>query len=65
MKKIETLIKKTYKASVALRTANDRQVKQALKMLADAVEENSTALLNANRKDVSKQDASDPRTDRL
>ncbi|MBD0276567.1 MAG: glutamate-5-semialdehyde dehydrogenase [Flavisolibacter sp.] len=65
MKKIETLIKKTYKASVALRTANDRQVKQALKMLADAVEENSTALLNANRKDVSKQDVSDPRTDRL
>ena len=65
MKTIEPLIKKTHKASVALRNATDAQLKRTLKMLADAVEENSAVFLKANGKDVSKQKADDTRTDRL
>lgn len=65
MKSVESLIIKTYKASVALRKATDTQIKKTLKRLAEAVEENTTLLLKANAKDVAKQDASDPRTDRL
>ena len=34
-------------------------------MLADAVETNMAVILKANSKDVEKQDANDPRTDRL
>lgn len=65
MKTIEPLIVKTYKASVSLRNATDAQLKKVLKSLADAVEENSNAILRANKKDVEKQDPADPRTDRL
>lgn len=65
MKTIEPLIIKTYKASVSLRNATDAQLKKVLKSLADAVEENSNAILRANKKDVEKQDPADPRTDRL
>jgi glutamate-5-semialdehyde dehydrogenase len=65
MKSIESLIIKTYKASVALRNTSDAQIKKALKMLADAVETNTAVILKANSLDVEKQDANDPRTDRL
>jgi glutamate-5-semialdehyde dehydrogenase len=65
MKKIESLIIKTYKASVALRNTPDAVIKRALKMLADAVETNMAVILKANSIDVEKQDANDPRTDRL
>src|SRR6266404_5545717 len=65
MKRIESLIIKTYNASSALRNTPDTQIKKALKMLADAVETNMAAILKANSADVEKQDANDPRTDRL
>lgn len=65
MESVEQLIIKTYKASASLRKANDNQIIKALKMLADAVEANSTAILEANSADVAKQDADDTRTDRL
>lgn len=65
MKTIEPLIIKTYKASVSLRNATDAQLKKVLKSLADAVEENSNAILRANKKDVEKQDPADLRIDRL
>jgi len=65
MKSIESLIIRTYKASAALRNTPDVQIKKALKMLADVVETNVDAILKANRIDVEKQNANDPRTDRL
>jgi len=65
MKRIQSLIIKTYNASSALRNTSDTQIKKALKMLADAVETNMAVILKANSKDVEKQDANDPRTDRL
>ena len=65
MQSIEELIIKTYKASASLRNADDGQIVKALEMLADAVEAHSSDLLKANNEDVSKQNADDPRTDRL
>jgi len=65
MKRIESLIIKTYNASAALRNTPDAQIKKALKMLADAVESGMDIILKANSVDVEKQDANDPRTDRL
>ena len=65
MKRIESLIIKTYKGAAALRNTPDAQIKKALKMLADAVETNMAVILKANSKDVEKQDPNDPRTDRL
>ena len=65
MKSVKSLIIKTYKASAALRNTPDAQIKKALKMLAGAVETNTDVILKANRIDVEKQEADDPRTDRL
>lgn len=65
MRSIQPLILRTNKAAVALRNASDRQIKDALKLLADTVEAESAVLLKANKIDVAKQDAGDPRTDRL
>ena len=65
MKRVQSLIIKTYKASSALRNTSDAQIRKTLKMLARAVENNMDIILKANDTDVRKQDASDPRTDRL
>src|SRR4026207_1563633 len=65
MKRIESLIIKTYKASASLRNTSDAHIKKALRMLADAVETNMAVIFKANNLDVGKQDANDPRTDRL
>jgi glutamate-5-semialdehyde dehydrogenase len=65
MNNIEPLIIKTWKAAVALRRATDKQLKTTLLQLADALEKNSVAILKANQLDVEKQDAANPRTDRL
>lgn len=64
-KKIEPLIRKTHRAAVELRRASDRQVKSALQLLAKSLEEESAVILRANAKDVARQDAGNPRTDRL
>jgi len=65
MQTIESLIIKTYKASASLRNATDKQIIRTLQMLADAIEENTAAILSANRRDVERQNAEDPKTDRL
>ena len=62
---IEPLIIKTYKAASSLRNTSDAVIKRTLRMLADELEKGSMNLLKANRKDLEKQDANDPRTDRL
>jgi glutamate-5-semialdehyde dehydrogenase len=65
MQSIEPLIIKAYKAAVALRNCSDVQIRKALNMLADALEDNSPIILKANKKDVAKQNINDPRVDRL
>jgi glutamate-5-semialdehyde dehydrogenase len=65
MQSILPLIIKTHKAAVQLRKASDKQIIKALKMLADELEEKRNVILKANKKDVERQDANDPRTDRL
>lgn len=65
MKSIESLIIKTYKAATQLRRASDEQIKNTLLALAKALEENMQLLLNANAKDLSKQESNNPRNDRL
>lgn len=65
MESIEQLIIKTYRASASLRNATDEQIIQCLTMLADAIENNASVILQANNKDVTRQDVNDPKTDRL
>ena len=65
MNTIEPLIIKTWKAAVDLRRATDKQLKSALAQLADELEKSSKQLLKENQKDVEKQDAGNPRIDRL
>jgi glutamate-5-semialdehyde dehydrogenase len=65
MQSIEPLIIKTYKAGVFLRRASEQQVKASLRTLAGLLEQNSAALLRANKKDLDKQEADNPRNDRL
>jgi glutamate-5-semialdehyde dehydrogenase len=65
MPTIEPLIRRTYKAAAGLRSASDRQIKAALKMLADSLEERGAALLKANARDLARQDSANPRNDRL
>ena len=65
MKSIQPLLLKTFKAAAALRNASDAQIKKTLKALADVLESNKEIILKANKKDVAKQDANDPRIDRL
>jgi glutamate-5-semialdehyde dehydrogenase len=64
-KSIEPLIRKTHRAAVELRRVPEKQVKTALNLLAKSLEEQSGMLLRANAKDVARQDAGNPRTDRL
>ncbi|HWK04111.1 MAG TPA: glutamate-5-semialdehyde dehydrogenase [Puia sp.] len=65
MQTIEPLIRRTYKAATDLRRASDRQIKAALKMLADSLETQKAVLLRANAKDLERQDPENPRNDRL
>ncbi|HEX9512032.1 MAG TPA: glutamate-5-semialdehyde dehydrogenase [Puia sp.] len=65
MQTIEPLIRRTHKAAADLRRASDRQIKAALKMLADSLEAQKAVLLRANAKDLERQDPGNPRNDRL
>lgn len=65
MESILPLIKKTWLAAPLLRAAADEQLQKTLLMLADELEQQQQFILDANKKDVSKQDAANPRTDRL
>jgi glutamate-5-semialdehyde dehydrogenase len=65
MQSIDALIIKTYKAAVQLRGAGDKQIVAALKAIAAELERNSAAILRANKKDLSRQNPADPRSDRL
>lgn len=58
-------IRKAYDAAPRLRAVSDKQLKKILLALADELEKQQPLLLKANRADVVKQDAANPRTDRL
>src|SRR5579871_225674 len=62
---IETMILSAHRAAVGLRSAEGRQVKVALKTLAELLETAGGPLLRANAADVARQDPGDPRRDRL
>ena len=63
--KIQGLLRKTHRAAAELRSAGEGQVKQALLLLAAALETESGALLRANARDMARQDPDNPRNDRL
>ena len=65
MSQVLSLLQKTHKASVQLRRINDEQLQKMLLMLADALEKNNHRILEANKKDLAKQDPGNPRNDRL
>lgn len=65
METVEQLILRTHKASSSLRKVDDHQIVKALQMIADAVEEKTAIILEANNKDVLKQDPNDSKIDRL
>jgi glutamate-5-semialdehyde dehydrogenase len=65
MKSITPLIVKTSIAAVSLKNVSEKQLKTALNALAGSLEAGSAALLRANKKDLAKQSADNPRNDRL
>lgn len=65
MNSILPQIIKTQKAAASLRNCSDAQLRKTLVRMAELLEANRSALIRANKKDVAKQDAEDPRTDRL
>lgn len=65
MTSITPLIVKTSIAAVSLKNVSEKQLKAALNALAKSLEANSAVLLRANKKDLAKQSADNPRNDRL
>jgi glutamate-5-semialdehyde dehydrogenase len=59
------MIIRAHRAAVGLRRASGRQVRAALKALAQLLEDSPGPLLRANALDVARQDPTDPRRDRL
>lgn len=65
MQPVEPLIIQTYKAAIDLRNCTDKQIKAALRSIADGLLQHAATLLKANAKDLAKQDPDNPRNDRL
>jgi glutamate-5-semialdehyde dehydrogenase len=59
------MIIRAHRAAAGLRRASGRQVRAALKALAQLLEDSPGPLLRANALDVAQQDPTDPRRDRL
>jgi len=55
----------THKAAKDLRAASDKTIKATLLALANALEAESKTIINANKKDLAKQDPASERNDRL
>ena len=65
MKPIESLLIKTGKAAIQLRSVPDKKIRSVLLKLADALEKNMASILRANKKDLAAQEPDNPRNDRL
>lgn len=61
---IPSLIK-TQQAGVELRKASEATLKKVLKMLAEELVAQTSIIIKANKKDLAKQDADNPKNDRL
>src|ERR1700683_3201289 len=62
---IEPMIRKVHQAAAGLRGADGRQVKTALRALAELLETSAGLLLRANALDLARKDPNDPQRDRL
>ncbi len=62
---IMDIIQNTYKASIELRKAPDKTVKATLLTMATLLLQNMKQVLDANARDLAKQDDGNPRNDRL
>ncbi len=65
MESILPLLIKTHKAATSLRNSSSDAIRKTLMRMASLLEEQEASLLKANHKDVSRQAADDPKTDRL
>lgn len=65
MKAIESLLVRTHKAATSLQSLTGQQVQQLLKALSEALVADTQGLLQANAKDMARQDPGNPRNDRL
>jgi glutamate-5-semialdehyde dehydrogenase len=65
MESILPLLIKTHKAAASLRSTSDATLRKTLLLMASLLQQKEAALLKANKKDVAKQAADDPKTDRL
>lgn len=65
MKAIEPLLIKTHRAATSLQALSGRQVQDILRALSDALVKETTALLQANARDMARQAPDNPRNDRL
>jgi glutamate-5-semialdehyde dehydrogenase len=65
MKKVEELIIRTNKAARELRNCTGQQIKKALNALAADLEQNTRSILQANKKDLARQEPGNPKLDRL
>jgi glutamate-5-semialdehyde dehydrogenase len=63
--RIEKLIRQTHAAAVSLRVAEEKQIKGALKTLAEMLVAQRAKVLAANARDLARQDPDNPRNDRL
>lgn len=65
MDQIENLLKKAHSSSKILQQTSNGLIKKILTAIAVLIEKESAVIIKENKKDVSIQDADDPRVDRL
>ncbi|HUQ64698.1 MAG TPA: glutamate-5-semialdehyde dehydrogenase [Flavitalea sp.] len=65
MNQINDILKSAHKSAMSIQNAGDEQIRNILYNLADELMASRAALLEANKKDLSKQSSDNPRNDRL
>lgn len=65
MEPILPLLQRTHQAAASLRNTSNLKLQQTLRTMAGLLEAGIQSLLDANARDLARQDAADPRTDRL
>src|SRR6476619_7558313 len=65
MDQIENLLKEAHSSSKILQQTSNGLIKKMLTAIAALIERETEAIIKENKKDVSMQDANDPRVDRL
>lgn len=65
MDRVDKIIQNTYNASFVLQGVSNKIIEKTLITIASILEANTSRMINANKKDIAKQDPADPRVDRL